>query len=268
MLKQQHLVSVAVMLLLAMVLFNLPEQVAIRIKAGIGGLFLPLFGLAAAGQTVVDSGVSATVPRRALLRELANTRAENQQLAVRAMQGEEALRENERLRQLLGWQKQSPWNIKLARVIARDTAAWWRTLRIDLGTRDGLRPGLPVLVREGLIGKTGDVALTTSEVILIGDPNCRVAVLVRETGEMGVLLGMSEGVFDHRLVDLSHLPRNSSVKPGQTVYTSGLGGVFPAGLPVGTIVDSRSVGYGLYTEARVRLAADTSKTREVAVLFP
>jgi len=256
------------MLLLAIVLFNLPEQALRRIKAGMGSLFLPLFGLAAAGQSTVDTALSVAVPRRVLLDELARRRAENQQLGLRAIQGEEALRENDRLRRLLGWPSQYPWKFKPGRVIARDTAHWFRTVRIDLGTRDGLRPGLPVLVGEGLIGKTGMVSHATAEVILIGDPNCRVAVLVRETGEMGVLSGISGGVMDHRLVDLSHLPRNSSLKAGQTVQTSGLGGLFPAGLSVGSIVDSRSVGDGLYSEARVRLAADTSRVREVMVLFP
>lgn len=268
MLRQQHLVSITLMFLVAVVLWNLPEQVTTRIKAGVVGLFLPLFGLAAAGQAALDAGVSAVTPRRALLKELDRLRAENRQLLIRLTQLEETIRENERLRELLGWQKQLPWTVKPAHVIARDTTAWWRTLRIDLGARDGLRPGMPVLIRDGLIGKTGTVFDTTAEVILIGDPNCRVACVVRETGETGVVSGLSEGLFDHRLVYLTHLPRNSSVKPGHTVYTSGVGGVFPAGLPVGTVVDLRTISYGLYTEARVRLAADTSRAREVAVLFP
>jgi rod shape-determining protein MreC len=75
-------------------------------------------------------------------------------------------------------------------------------------------------------------------------------------------------VLDHRLVDLTHLPRNTALRPGQIVSTSGLGGIFPPGLPVGTVVDHRSVAYGLYTEARVKLLADTSRLREVMVILP
>ncbi len=258
----------AVVIALLAVLFSLPERTLTRIKTGVGNVFLPLFGLSAAGRTLLERGANAFLPKRVLLEELARARTSNQQLRVRAAHGDEMARENDRLRQLLGWQKQSPWKLKPARVVARDTAHWWRTVRIDLGARDGVRSGLPVLVADGLVGKTGAVSHATAEVVFIGDPNCRVAVLVRETGEMGVISAMSSSVLDHRLVDLTHLPRNSSLKAGQTVYTSGLGGVFPAGLPVGTVVDSRSVGYGLYTEARVRLVADTSRVREVMVLFP
>ncbi|MCX8109010.1 MAG: rod shape-determining protein MreC, partial [Verrucomicrobiae bacterium] len=261
MLKQQHVVSTGLILLLALVLFNLPKQATTRAKAIIGGCFLPLFGLAAAGQSALDVTVSALAPRRALLRELEKLRNENRELSLKVVQYEEAIRENARLRELLGWQRQISWTSKPARVIARDTTSWWRTLRIDLGARDGLRPGLPVLVREGLIGKTGNVFQSTSEVILVGDPNCCVAVVIRETGETGVLSGLSDGFFDHRLVYLTHLPRNCAVKPGHSVYTSGIGGVFPAGLPVGTVADLRSISYGLYTEARVRLSADTGKAR-------
>ena len=62
--------------------------------------------------------------------------------------------------------------------------------------------------------------------------------------------------------------RKGLLKPGQTVITSGLGGVFPAGIPVGTVVDSRTVGYGLMTEARVKLGVDTARLNEVMVLVP
>jgi rod shape-determining protein MreC len=92
--------------------------------------------------------------------------------------------------------------------------------------------------------------------------------VIRETGEHGIISASSAGVLDHRLVDLTHLPRNVSLRAGQTVYTSGLGGLYPPGIPVGTVVDSRSVAYGLYTEARVKLAADSSRLREVMVLMP
>jgi rod shape-determining protein MreC len=125
-----------------------------------------------------------------------------------------------------------------------------------------------VVCADGLVGRIDAVGPSTSEAILIGDPKCRVAVVVRETGEHGVLSSVSAGVLDHRLVDLTHLPRNTALRPGQTVFTSGLGGLFPAGIPVGTVVDVRSVGYGLYTEARVKLGADTSRLHELLVLFP
>lgn len=266
--KRPHSLAFVAVLALVLVLLNLPEAAATKAKLATGSLFLPLFGLA---NLTSDLGQQA---RKRLLRagtlasELEDTRRENQQLRLLAAQGAEALRENERLRRLLGWQPQGPWKTKPARIIARDTANWWRTARIDRGARDGLRPDLPVVSGDGLVGKLANVGLTTSEVIFVGDPKCRVAVVVRETAEQGVLSASSAGVLDHRLVDLTHLPRHTALRPGQNVFTSGLGGVFPAGLPVGTVVDHRSVGYGLYTEARVKLSADTCRLNDVLVLLP
>jgi rod shape-determining protein MreC len=75
-------------------------------------------------------------------------------------------------------------------------------------------------------------------------------------------------VLDSSLVNLGFLSRNAALAPGQKVVTSGLGGIFPAGIPIGTIVDFRSVEFGLYTEARVKLAANLSALEEVWVLFP
>ncbi len=268
MLNKPYWIGFAVVVVVTLALLNLPEQVSRKARLAVGSLFVPLFGLAGSGQTLADRTSDLTASRRALLDELANLRRENVELRLQAIQHAEALRENERLRELVAWQRQTPWKHKVARVIARDPEDWWRTVWIDLGSRDGVQPDLPVLTPTGLVGRTGDVGLTRTQVLLVGDPKCRVAVLVREAGENGVITAFSTSVLDHRLVDLTNLPRQSALRPGQTVQTSGLGGIFPPGIPVGTIVDSRSVGFGLYTEARVKMAADTSRLREVLVLMP
>ena len=268
MFRRPYPLAFVVVLALVLVILTLPQAVATKAKLAVGSLFLPLFGLATLTRDLGQQAGKHLPPPSALIAELDRTRRENRELRVLVAQGDEALRENDRLRQLLGWKPQLPWATKPARIIARDTANWWRTARIDRGTRDDLRPNLPVVSADGLVGKIGEVGLTTAEVVFVGDPKCRVAVVVRETSEHGVLSSSSVGVLDHRLMDLTHLPRHTALKPGQRVFTSGLGGVFPAGLPVGTIVDYRSVGYGLYTEARVKLSADTSRLNEVLVLFP
>jgi rod shape-determining protein MreC len=268
MLNRPYHVAWTVVTLLTVVLLNLPERAAGRTRFAIGALFLPLFGLVGSGQTLTEQGTGALVTRRSLAQEIDRLHQENQQLRLEALQGAEARRENDRLRQLLGWQAQPGWRVRAAKVIARDPENWWRTLLIDRGSRDGLRPNLPVISPEGLVGRVAEVGSSTAQVVFVGDPKCRVAVVVRETGEQGVISAPSAGVLDHRLVDLTHLPRNSALKAGQTVFTSGLGGVFPGGLPVGMVVDSRTVGYGLATEARIKLRADTSRLSEVLVLLP
>ncbi|MCU0782866.1 MAG: rod shape-determining protein MreC [Verrucomicrobia bacterium] len=269
MLKRPQYIVLGLVVLLTLVVLNLPAQTAIRLKLAVGGLFLPLFGLAGAGQQTAAKATDAILPRAELARQNESLRRENQQLRLQAMQAEETARENDRLRQLFQWQQQSRWKtrLKLARVILRDPANWWRTVQIDLGSRDGVRTNVTVLTTDGLVGRVNSVSLTRSQVVLIGDPNCKVAALVEnETRDTGVI--GAGGPFDNSLVELSYLSRRTNLKPGQNVVTSGLGEIFPAGIPIGKIVDSRPVEYGLYTEARVKLAANLSGLEEVWVLLP
>jgi rod shape-determining protein MreC len=97
--------------------------------------------------------------------------------------------------------------------------------------------------------------------------NCKVAAEVIETRETGVI-GATDP-WDNSLVALGFLSnRSAKLLPGQTVITSGLGGIFPAGIPIGKIVDSRQIDFGLSTEGRVKLSANLSALDEVWVLFP
>ena len=156
--------------------------------------------------------------------------------------------------------------LKLANVITRDPANWWQTVQINLGSRDGLQTNLPVLTADGLVGRVSAVGYTRSQVVLIGDPSCRISVMVENPAHDMGIIGAS-GPLDTSLVDLTYLSGRASLKSGQNVFTSGLGGVFPKGIPVGQVVDSRPVEFGLYTEARVKLAVNLGALDQVWVLL-
>jgi rod shape-determining protein MreC len=267
MLKRPHYIALIVVVATILVILNLPNRTTARLKVAIGSLFLPLFGLASSTHQVIEKTGDAITTRSELLRQNEALRNQNQQLRMQTLQVEEAVRENARLRNLLGWQQQKKWNVKLARVVLRDPANWWRTVQIDRGTRDGMRIDLPVLTTDGLVGRISAVTFDRSQVVLLGDPNCKVsAQIANEAGDMGVI--GANGPFDGSLVEMSYLSRNTNLRPGQDVFTSGLGGVFPKGIPIGKLVDSRPVEYGLYIEARVKIAANLSALDEVWVLFP
>jgi rod shape-determining protein MreC len=252
--------------LLTLILLNLPSHTAARLKLAIGSLFLPLFGLANSSDQLANKAGDAVTTRTELLKENDSLRRENQELQLQAMQAQETARENARLKQLLGWKQSKPWKLKLARVVLRDPANWWRTVQIDKGTLDGLSNNLPVLTMDGLVGRVSATGPATSTVVLIGDSHCKVAAEVVETRDTGVI-GATDP-WDNSLVALGFLSKNAKLIPGQSVMTSGLGGIFPPGIPIGKIADSRPVEFGLYTEARVKLAANLSSLDEVWVLFP
>jgi rod shape-determining protein MreC len=266
MLKQKNYLALGAVVFVAVVLLSLPTQATTRLKLAIGSWFLPLFGLAGAAQQLPADLADSVLPRRELLQEIDRLRRENQQLREQQIQTAAIALENDQLRDLLAWQRQKPWRLKLANVVMRDPANWWRTVQIDLGSRDGIETNLPVLTSDGLVGRVSAVNFVSSQVVLIGDPNCRVSALVdNATHDMGVL--MAGGPVDTSLVQLNYLDSSANLKPGQNVSTSGLGGVFPKGIPIGKIVDAQPIEYGLATAANVKLNANLGALEQVWVLF-
>jgi rod shape-determining protein MreC len=267
MLRRSHYIALGLVVLLTLIIFNLPNRATARLKLGIGSMFVPLFGLAGTSHEAAAEAGDTVMPRSELLKQLERLQRENRQYRIQALQAEEAARENARLRQLLGWQRQAPWKLKLGRVVLREPSNWWRTVQIDLGSRDGIQVNQPVLTAEGLVGRISSVSLTRSQVLLLGDPGCKVAAEVENaTRDCGVV--GSSGPLNSEFVEMGYLTGSANLKPGQLVRTSGNGGIFPPNLPIGTVVDSQPVDYGLATVARVKLAANLNALEEVWVLFP
>lgn len=268
-LKRTHYIALVAIIVLTMVLLKLPHRASANLKRAIGALFLPLIGLGGSSRELATQGSLAILPRAELIRQLEQARSDNDALRMRDAQREEILRENGRLRAQLNLPRSHPdWKLRLARIIGREPANWWRTLRIDLGSRDGVVTNSPVLTADGLVGRISEVTYTQSQVVLLGDPDCRVSVLIRDTGDNGIIAPASSSPLDSALVDILYLSRASKIQPGQMVITSGLGGVFPKGIVVGQIADWRSVDFGLYREARVALAVKLNLLEEVWVKLP
>ena len=277
MLNRRYYLALAIVVVVTLMLFKLPTRAAGGLKRVFGGFFLPLFGLKVSAGHVADKATAAVVPRAELMKQVDTAEREVQQLKILLSQAEELSRENARLRQSVGFLKLSPWKLKPARVIGRDPANWWKTMRIDVGSRDGIVPNLPVLIASEtvrtnqwpgacLVGRISDVGYSWSQVLLLGNPDCRVSVMIEDTREHGVIAPASS--LDNTIVELSYLSRNSKLAPGQRVVTSGDGGIFPKGILVGEVVDWKSVGYGLSTEARVKVDVNINALEEVFVRIP
>jgi rod shape-determining protein MreC len=267
MLKRPHYIAFGLVVLMTLVILNLPSRTTARLKLGIGSLFAPLFGLASSTERLASKAGDTVLPRSELLREIETLHQENQELRLQASRTESIVRENERLRQLIGWQVQKHGHFKLASVVLREPSNWWRTVQIDLGSRNGISNNLPVLSGDGaLVGRISSVSLTRSQVLLLGDPSCKVAARVENpTHDTGVI--GAAGPLESEFVEMGYLSRNADLKPGQNVWTSGTGGIFPKDILIGKVVDSRSAEFGLTTVARVKLAANLNGLEEVWVMM-
>jgi len=264
--------AVGAVLLSVFLLLAMPEGVRARLKSAIGGLFLPMIGISTTGQAALESlgqlGVSepdsfpanqALGQRSGQAPSVAELQLENDRLAD----------ENKRLRDEVQWEQRIPWETRLTRVVGRDPFNWWRRVKINLGTNKEarLRLNQPIIsVRGELVGRISEVGPLTSWVLLVGDPNCRFSALLKESRSQGGIVSPRQYSADPRVVELTYLPNDAEVRPGQAVVTSGMGGVFPKEIPVGQVVDSWVSRDGLYTEARVKLHANLNQLETVRVL--
>jgi rod shape-determining protein MreC len=169
--------------------------------------------------------------------------------------------ENRRLRKLLDLKGRYDFPSVVAQVIGEDASGWYRTFFINRGLDDGVRPDMPATVADGAVGRIAESSASVSKVLLITDPSLSVDCRVARTRDRGVLSGSLEGGCVLRYLD-----HRSGVKAQDEVVTSGMDGVFPKDIPVGTVRQVRQSGQGLFLEALVDPAADFSKVEEVLII--
>lgn len=246
-------------------LLSIGPQATRKIQATFFQAIAPFLKTGSGFERQITSVRSGLKSLDALERDNATLRVENRSLKAT----NEALRdvENEvnRLRHALNYRERSLFRLVPAEVISRDSSTWWRTATINRGSEDGLAPEMPVLTDEGLVGRTTTVSENISVVLLISDENCRVAASVEGTREQGIVTGERVAGGVSPMLDLNYLSKQAELKAGQKVYTSGVGGVFPSGLFVGTV---RSFQVrALDSQAKLAPAVDLAKLQDVFVVI-
>jgi rod shape-determining protein MreC len=188
--------------------------------------------------------------REAAIRERRISQLEEQALETQRLQGLLAIRDTYQAEYLA------------ARVVGRDTSNWFKTVLIDRGSTAGVRRNLPVIAPGGLVGRVLEVTPTLSKVQLITDPVSAAGGLIQRTRVTGVVSGGLDTALQVR-----YLPQLADVVVGDEMVTSGLGGVFPKGIPLGRITAVERRSGALFQEATVQPAADLSRLEEVLVLL-
>ena len=188
--------------------------------------------------------------------------AENQQLRAENNGLRDLQKDNDHLRDILGYKERSSFRLIPAAVLGHDAEAWWSTIKINRGSKDGIATDMPVITDRGLVGKVADVSDNMSEVMLVTDEDCKVAAKVEGTKEQGICGGSRAPEGELELAFLSKL---ADLQPGQKVYTAGVsGGVFPSGIALGTVKSFRA--RDLDGEAILEPAADLGSLEEVFVV--
>jgi rod shape-determining protein MreC len=192
---------------------------------------------------------------QALKREL-------QELKLQMNRYREADLANERLRALLNFKKSIATPLLPAQVVAFDPSGWFQTILIDKGRNDGVVQDMAVVSAEGLVGRIIGVGSHHAKVLLILDGNSAVDGYIQRSRARGVLVGLGL-----ELCLLKYVQRNEDVQVGDQVISSGMGGVFPKGLHVGTVQEVVRGSSGLFQRVEVKPAVNFSRLEEVLVVI-
>jgi rod shape-determining protein MreC len=166
-----------------------------------------------------------------------------------------------RLRKLLNLQDRFQSRTIAARVIGRDRSSIFKTIFLDKGTSDGLKAGLPVVAVGGVVGRIIDASWNVSKVLLFIDYNSNIDALVQNVRAQGILQGSGD-----KGCILKYVQRLENVNVGDAIVTSGMAGVFPKGLLLGTVISVDKVETNLFQKISVEPSVDVSKLEEVLVI--
>lgn len=186
---------------------------------------------------------------------------QNRQLLTQIAQLREAKEENERLKKLLKFQEQFAIKTTVARVIAKDVTSEFRSVRINRGSEQGVRKNMAVLTHDGVVGRVLRVTAQTADVVTLLDFQSAVDVVVERSRARGIVAGLTD-----QLCELKYALRTDDIQVGDLLVSSGLGGIFPKGVPVGTVSRVNKKSFGITQEVEVRPNVEFARLEEVMVV--
>jgi len=194
--------------------------------------------------------------------------AENERLKRRILELEaernrllEAEATNRRLGELLDFRPNLPSGSVTAAIIGNSASTWFHSLILDKGSADGIRKGMAVVTPVGVVGQVVAVTSKSTKVLLVTDPHSGVDVLVQRSRARGIVSGSVDGD-----PIVKYVKRTDDIREGDRLVTSGLDGVFPKGMLVGTVVRVQKKKFGLFQDVTVSLAVDPARIEEVLVV--
>jgi rod shape-determining protein MreC len=237
-----------------------------RVQAGFLGVVSPFLKQGSSLQKYYTAKKDGLKRLDELEKEVNLLRVQNKELMAtnQALRGVEA--EKNSLKRALGYREDAAFQLMPARIIARDPSTWFQKVTIDRGSEELIEPDQAVLTEAGLVGKTTTViSAHSAQVILITDENCRVSARIEGSREQGIVQGERAVKSGTPGIGLGFLSKQAVLERGRSVYTSGIGKVYPAGILIGTIEDFRTRELDSY--ATIKPAVDLTTLEGVFVVI-
>ena len=231
------------------------------VRSGVTAVTMPLRVVGSAVATPFNALGNIMGNLTASEETLSELKAQNKELTAQVAELSEAQETATRLEDLLGLQ--STYNLQsvAARIIGTSGDAWTKTVTIDKGTVDGFTVNMPVTNSAGVIGQIIEVSANSSVVRLITDESSGVSAMIQSTRAQGMLQGQPDGSLL-----LNYVPIDAEVQAGDMVVTSGIGGVYPKGLPLGRVSSVESADNALYYTIVVDAFSSVENQEEVLVI--
>lgn len=194
-------------------------------------------------------------------------KAQNDDLKLKVARTAELEAENANLRQLLNYKKANlQFDLLPANVIGRDSTTWSSHIIINRGTDDGVQKNMTVITPDGLVGNIHEAYASYSEVELITDPRSAVGSIVQRADSR--VAGIVKGSADsNSAINMTNIPQNANIVEGDTIITSGFGGIYPKGIPIGSVAAIKNDSGGLLQYATLYPCVDFQKLENVAVII-
>jgi len=227
-----------------------------------GVLVEPVYRIAALPADVARATRTAVVSQDTLAKENRELRDALLLAQARLNRLDALVAQNARLKDLLDAQTSLGLSVQLARLIDVDLDPFRPRVVLNVGASQGVTVGQPVIDAHGIMGQVIEVLGNTSIVMLITDPTHAIPVMVERSGLRTIAYGT--GAIDR--LELPNIPISADVQVGDRLVTSGLGGRFPAGFPVGEILSISTDSSSLFAAAQARPAAALDRSGDVLLL--
>ena len=205
---------------------------------------------------------------------LINARKENMLLKEQIIslktenyRNQELLATHRRLHKLLQFMETTDHAVLAAQVIGRDPSGFFQSVIINRGKDAGLSVNMPVVNADGVVGRIVSVSGNYSKVLLIIDQNSAVDCVIQRSRDNGIVKGLSSNTSSSNACIMDYVVKTSDILVGDVIITSGIGGIFPKGVPVGKVIDIKDPSDELFRDVKVTPFVDFSELEEILVIL-
>lgn len=201
-----------------------------------------------------------------LIEENKELKEENKELKENMIDAQAKDEENARLREYLEIKKTyNDYTLCEATVIAHEGEAYMTVMTLNRGSGDGIKKGMAVITSSGVVGSVYEVGYNWCKIRNIIEDSAGVGAYISRSGEIGIVEG-DVMYKESNLCKLNYLPENTDAKEGDIVYTSGLGSVYPRGLPIGKIISVAKNDYDRTASAKIETFVDFCDLKYVMII--